>query len=71
MIKELTSKQVMYATFSPDGNYIAYVFDNNLYVYNLKWDKTTQITNDGEKNKIINGASDWVYEEEFALVPFV
>ncbi|MBT6699450.1 MAG: S9 family peptidase, partial [Flavobacteriales bacterium] len=35
---------------------------------NLKWDKTTQITNDGEKNKIINGASDWVYEEEFSLV---
>ena len=68
VIKELTSKQVMYATFSPDGKYIAYVFDNNLYLYNLKWDKTTQITNDGEKNKIINGASDWVYEEEFALV---
>tara|TARA_B100000497_G_C7691027_1_gene420125 strand:+ start:515 stop:2677 length:2163 start_codon:yes stop_codon:yes gene_type:complete len=68
VIKELTSKQVMYATFSPDGKYIAYVFDNNLYVYNLKWDKTTQITNDGEKNKIINGASDWVHEEEFALV---
>jgi len=68
IIKELIDKQVMYATFSPDGNYIAYVFDNNLYVYNLKWDKTTQITNDGEKNKIINGASDWVYEEEFALV---
>jgi len=67
-IKNLTDKQVMYATFSPDGNYIAYVFDNNLYVYNLKWNKTTQITNDGEKNKIINGASDWVYEEEFALV---
>ena len=68
IIKELIDKQVMYATFSPDGNYISYVFDNNLYVYNLKWDKTTQITNDGEKNKIINGASDWVYEEEFALV---
>ena len=67
-IKNLTDKQVMYATFSPDGNYIAYVLNNNLYVHNLKWDKTTQITNDGEKNKIINGASDWVYEEEFALV---
>ncbi|MDC0201828.1 S9 family peptidase, partial [Flavobacteriales bacterium] len=58
----------MYATFSPDGKNIAYVFENNLYVYNLNWNKTTQITNDGEKNKIINGASDWVYEEEFALV---
>ena len=67
-VDTLKSEKVMYATFSPDGNYIAYVFDNNLYVYNLKWDKTTQITNDGEKNKIINGASDWVYEEEFALV---
>ena len=67
-IKNLSDNKVMYATFSPDGNYIAYVFENNLYVYNLNWEKTTQITTDGEKNKIINGASDWVYEEEFALV---
>ena len=67
-IKNLTQEKVMYATFSPDGNNIAYVFDNNLYVYNLNWNKTTTITTDGEKNKIINGASDWVYEEEFALV---
>jgi dipeptidyl-peptidase-4 len=67
-IKNLSDNKVMYATFSPDGNYIAYVFENNLYVYNLNWNKTTQITIDGKKNKIINGASDWVYEEEFALV---
>jgi len=67
-IKNLSDNKVMYATFSPDGKYIAYVFENNLYVYNLNSGKTTQITNDGEKNKIINGASDWVYEEEFALV---
>ena len=67
-IKNLTQEKVMYATFSPDGNNIAYVFDNNLYVYNLNWNKTTTITTDGEKNKIINGASDWVYEEEFALI---
>ena len=58
----------MHAKFSPNGKYIAYVFDNNLYIYNTNWNITTQITFDGEKNKIINGASDWVYEEEFGLV---
>ncbi|MEJ6748982.1 MAG: S9 family peptidase [Flavobacteriales bacterium] len=67
-IRNLIDKQVMYATFSPDGNNIAYVLENNLYIYNLNWNKTTAITTDGENNKIINGASDWVYEEEFALI---
>lgn len=57
-----------YATFSPDGSKIAYVRDNNLFVKDLKTKKITQITNDGEINKIINGGSDWVYEEEFVLV---
>jgi len=67
-IKQLTDKKVMYATFSPDANKIAYVYNNNLYIKNLTSQITTQITSDGEKNKIINGASDWVYEEEFGLV---
>jgi dipeptidyl-peptidase-4 len=61
------SKQ-MYASFSPDGNHIAFVQDNNLFIKNLKSNKIKQITFDGEKNKIINGASDWVYEEELELV---
>jgi len=56
------------ATFSPDGNYIAYVVDNNLFLSNLKTQEIKQITTDGYKNKIINGATDWVYEEEFGLV---
>ncbi|NMH88421.1 S9 family peptidase [Flavivirga algicola] len=55
-------------TFSPDGNKIAFAKRNNLYVKDLLLDTTTQITFDGEKNTIINGITDWVYEEEFAFV---
>ncbi len=55
-------------TFSPDGKNIAFVYQNNLYVKNLKSSKISQITDDGEKNKIINGITDWVYEEEFSFV---
>jgi dipeptidyl-peptidase 4 len=55
------------ALFSPDGNRVAYVKENNLYVRNLIDNKLTQVTTDGRYNSIINGAPDWVYEEEFAL----
>jgi len=55
-------------TFSPDGKKIGFVYQNNLYVKNLETLKTTQITFDGEKNKVINGITDWVYEEEFSFV---
>ena len=51
--------------FSPAGDKVAYVKDNNLFIKNLKSNKTIQITNDGLKNSIINGIPDWVYEEEF------
>lgn len=61
------SKQ-MYATFSPLANQVAYVKDNNMFYKDLKSNVEYQITEDGEKNKIINGASDWVYEEELVLV---
>ena len=67
-LKKLTDDKVMYATFSPNGEKVAYVFDNNLYIKNIRSEKITQVTTDGKKNHIINGASDWVYEEEFALV---
>ena len=55
-------------TFSPDGTKIAYGFENNLYVKDLASGKVEAITSDGEKNKIINGITDWVYEEEFSFV---
>ncbi|MAW21772.1 MAG: S9 family peptidase [Flavobacteriales bacterium] len=67
-LKKLSNEKVMYATFSPNANKVAYVFENNLYIKNIRTNKITQVTNDGRKNYIINGASDWVYEEEFALV---
>ena len=55
-------------TFSPDGQQLAYAKDNNLFVYNVSTKTTTQLTSDGRKNAIINGITDWVYEEEFAFV---
>ena len=67
-IQKLNDEKIMHATFSPDGKNIAYVLNNNLYTQNIKTQNITQITNDGKKNHIINGASDWVYEEEFGLV---
>lgn len=57
-----------YATFSPQGNSVAFVRDNNLFWVDLNKMQETQITTTGEINKIINGGSDWVYEEEFELI---
>ena len=53
--------------FSPDGNMIAFVRDNNIYLVKLLYDNAeSQITKDGKRNEIINGIPDWVYEEEFS-----
>jgi dipeptidyl-peptidase-4 len=57
----------MYATFNEATDKVAFVFENNLYVKDLKTGITTQITTDGKTNSIINGALDWVYEEEFGF----
>ena len=67
-LEKLSDQKIMYATFSPKADKVAYVLDNNLFIKDIISGKITQITNDGKKNYIINGASDWVYEEEFALV---
>jgi len=66
--KELTKLfdfQIQEPTFSPDGTKIAYAKENNLYIYDLASKTSIQITKDGKKNSIINGITDWVYEEEF------
>ncbi|MGN0283081.1 MAG: S9 family peptidase [Prevotella sp.] len=53
--------------FSPDGNMIAFVRNNNIFLVKLLYDNAeSQVTTDGERNKIINGIPDWVYEEEFS-----
>ncbi len=54
-------------TFSPDGKMVAFVRDNNLFVYTIATDEEKQITTDGKLNNIINGTTDWVYEEEFGI----
>ena len=69
LVRKLTendSKQ-MIPTFSPDGKMLAYVIDNNIWISKFDFDTELRITNDGKFNKIINGATDWVYEEEFGV----
>jgi len=53
--------------FSPDSKKVAFVRDNNLFIKDLDADIETQITHDGKFNEIINGTTDWVYEEEFGF----
>lgn len=65
---KVADHKIMEPTFSNDGTKIAYAYQNNLFVYDVASQKTQQITNDGKKNHIINGISDWVYEEEFSIV---
>jgi len=60
------SKQRL-ADFSPDGSKVAYIIDNNLFYKDLTTGAETQITTDGLINNIINGTTDWVYEEEFSF----
>lgn len=73
---DLKSKQItevssggkqLFPTFSPDGNKVAFVRDNNLFIKNLISGEEQQVTKDGKNNEIINGRSDWVYEEEFSF----
>ena len=53
--------------FSPDGNQIAFVRDNNIWLVKLLYDNAeSQVTTDGKFNEVINGIPDWVYEEEFS-----
>jgi dipeptidyl-peptidase-4 len=67
LASETLDKQRL-ATFSPGGKHVAFIRNNNLFITELATQKETQITFDGAKNMIINGASDWVYEEELELV---
>lgn len=66
-MKLISDQKLQEATLSPNGQFVAYVNKNNLFVKDLSTNIETAVTNDGEKNKIINGIPDWVYEEEFSF----
>ncbi|KAA9331688.1 S9 family peptidase [Hymenobacter busanensis] len=63
----LSSGKQSYATFSPDGQRVAFVRDNNLFITDLGTMQEKAVTSDGAFNRIINGSTDWVYEEEFGF----
>ncbi len=65
---KISENAIQEPLLNKNGSKIAYAFENNLYVFDVASKKTTQITKDGKKNAIINGITDWVYEEEFAFV---
>ncbi|MCC4227224.1 S9 family peptidase [Zunongwangia profunda] len=67
-LTKLSDKKIQEPTFSPDNSKIAYVFNNNIYVYDVVENSEKQITKDGKINSIINGVTDWVYEEELGFV---
>ncbi|HOY28362.1 MAG TPA: S9 family peptidase [Flavobacteriales bacterium] len=67
-LTDVTKAKQRLATFSPDGSRAAFVRDNDLYVVELATMKETRVTTDGAWNTVLNGATDWVYEEEFTLV---
>ncbi len=62
--KTLPVSSLMFAKFSPDGNSVAYVSGNNIYVEDLSSSQIKALTSDGSVT-LINGTFDWVYEEEF------
>ena len=57
----------LFAKFSPDSKYVGFVRGRNLFIVDLETMKETQLTNDGSENAIINGTTDWEYEEEFNI----
>lgn len=67
LVKISTDGKQRLTAFSPDGSKVAYVRDNNLYVMTLSNLKEQAVTTDGLANHIINGTTDWVYEEEFTI----
>ncbi|PQJ75976.1 S9 family peptidase [Polaribacter gangjinensis] len=64
----LIGENIQEPIFSPDNQKVAYAKGNNIFIKDFSKNTTIQVTNDGLKNSIINGITDWVYEEEFGFV---
>ncbi|KJD31398.1 peptidase S9 [Tamlana nanhaiensis] len=67
-VQAVADFKIQEPTFSPNGKFVAYGHENNLFYKNLETGEVIQMTTDGKKNEIINGITDWVYEEEFSFV---
>ena len=73
-IYDVFDEKIQNLSFSPDEKFVSFTFENNIYIneiqniLNGKIRSFKKITSDGKNNSIINGSSDWVYEEEFGLV---
>ena len=55
------------AEYSPDGLKVSFIHGNDLFVKTIASGKVEKLTQDGKRNKVINGTTDWVYEEEFSI----
>ncbi|MBK8327941.1 MAG: S9 family peptidase [Bacteroidetes bacterium] len=70
-IEQIKNEKILHPDFSPQSDKVAYVFQNNIYYYDLTSHETVPVTEDGtyvsadNAGNIINGNCDWVYEEEF------
>ncbi len=67
LLQKLDNDRIAYATVSPDGSKVAYTKNNNIFYVSLNDMSVVQVTNDGKRNSIINGSTDWVYEEELSF----
>ena len=65
---KISDTKIREPSLSPNGKQVVYVAENNLYMFDIVSRNTKRISTDGVVNKIINGVTDWVYEEEFAFV---
>lgn len=59
--------KVMIPTFSPDGRMVAFVREGNIFIKKFEYDTEVAVTSDAVRNKVMNGTTDWVYEEEFEV----
>lgn len=59
-----TAGKVMIPTFSPDGRMVAFVREGNIFIKKFEFDTEVQVTSDAVRNQVMNGITDWVYEEE-------
>lgn len=62
-----TPGKIRIPTFSPNSRMVAYVIDNDVYIRKIDYDTEVRVTTDGKINEILNGVTDWVYEEELYL----